>query len=210
MNILAVGAHPDDIELGCFGTLAKHYSNGDKIFGAIITNGELSSNPKIRYKETKEAANLLRMKLFFGDFPDGNLRADSALVSFLDKIIKTNKVTVMYTHSRHDRHQDHRVVAEASISAARYLKELYSYETPTVIFPFNPQLFVDVTNTFKIKTKAIKKHSSQLKKKYMRVSAVEGLAKFRAYQVGNQEGLCEGFEIHKILKDDFGTGINRR
>jgi len=203
LNVLAVGAHPDDIELGCFGVLTTHHLRGDNIIGVVITDGALSSSPEKRFKESESAAKLIEMKLLFGDFPDGNLKEDSSLVTFLDEIIKKRDVSIMYTHSAHDRHQDHRVVANVSLSASRYLKELYAYETPSVIYPFNPQLFIDVTETFNTKITAIKKHESQSEKTYMRVGAVEGLAKFRALQCGLHNRLCEAFEIKKLLKTEL-------
>lgn len=201
MNVLAVGAHPDDIELGCFGVLTTHHQRGDNIIGVVITNGALSSSPETRLKESESAAKLIKMKLLYGDFPDGNLKEDSSIVTFLDEIIKERNVDIMYTHSAHDRHQDHRVVAKASLSASRYLKELYAYETPSVMYPFNPQLFIDVTETFKTKIAAIKIHESQNDKTYMHIGAVEGLAKFRALQCGLYNRLCEAFEVQKILKN---------
>ena len=200
MNILAVGAHPDDLELGCFGVLGLHKQKGDKIFGAIISDGSLSSDPKKRMSETKKAAKLIDMKLFFGNFPDGSLKNDATLVTFLDEIIAKNKISIMYTHTMHDRHQDHKVVASASLSSSRYIDELYSYETPSVIYPFSPQLFVDVTDTFHTKIDAIKKHDTQKEKIYMQIEAIEGLAKFRSYQCGLKNRLCEAFEIQKILR----------
>jgi len=201
LNILAVGAHPDDIELGCYGAIAKHYNSGDKIFGAIITNGELASSPKTREKESLEAAKLIDMNLTFGNFPDGNLQANSTLVSFLDNIIKKKKINIMYIHTEHDRHQDHIAVARAGISAARNLNQLYSYETPNVLSGFHPQLFVDITKTLQTKLNAIKKHKSQKGKVYMRIEAIKGIAKFRAYQCGLRKRYCESFEVHKVIQD---------
>ena len=201
MNVLAVGAHPDDIELGCYGTLTKHRNSGDKIFGAIITSGELASNPKTREKESIEAAKLIDMNLTFGNFPDGNLQANSTLVSFLDDIIKKKKINIMYIHTEHDRHQDHIAVARAGISAARNLKQLYSYETPNVLSDYHPQLFVDITNSLQTKINAIKKHKSQKNKVYMRIEAIKGIAKFRAYQCGLRKRSCESFEVHKVVRD---------
>jgi len=201
LNILAVGAHPDDLELGCFGTLANHSKKGDKIFGVVLTNGELEGESSVRQEETKKACKLIDLKLFYGNFPDGNLKDDYILVSFLDDIIDKYDVSVMYTHTLHDRHQDHRKAANASISAGRNIKELYSYETPSVIYPYNPHLFVDVTETFKTKIEAINIHESQKQKNYMRAEAIEGLAKFRALQCGLHNKLCEAFEINKIVKN---------
>jgi len=202
LNILVVGAHPDDIELGCFGTLGIHYLAGDKIFGTMITNGELEGKPKIRQKETEKSAKLINMKIFFGNFPDGDVKENYELVTFLDDIIEKNKIDVMYTHTINDRHQDHRAIAKASISAARNVKELYSFESPSVIYPFNPQLFIDITSTFEIKTSALKIHKTQKRKPYTRIEAAEGIAKFRAYQSGIPNRLCEAFEVQKILRNN--------
>ena len=201
MNILAVGAHPDDIELGCFGALSSYKSKNHNIFGAIITNGEQASNPVLRKKEAKAAAKLIDMKLFFGNFPDGNLILDSSLITFLDKIIEENQIDVIYSSSFHDRHQDHMVVGKSCISASRRVKELYFYETPSVLYPFNPQLFFDVTEFFNLKISALKKHKTQKNKGYMRIKALEGLAKFRGFQSGHIDKLCEAFEIHKIFRE---------
>jgi LmbE family N-acetylglucosaminyl deacetylase len=201
LNILAIGAHPDDIELGCFGTLANHSKRGDSVFVAVLTNGELEGEPNIRKEETAKACKLINAKLFYGNFPDGSVEDSSKLVSFLDEIVEKNEISVMYTHSLHDRHQDHRNAANACISAGRYVKELYSYESPSVIYPYNPHVFIDVTDTFPIKMEAIKTHKTQKKKNYMRADAVEGLAKFRSLQCGLQNKLCEAFEVNKIVKD---------
>ena len=200
MNILAVGAHPDDIELGCFGTLASYRSKNHKIFGAIITNGELQGNPSSRKKEAKKAAKLIDMKLFFGNFQDGNLTLNSSFVSFLDKLIEENQIDVLFSHSTHDRHEDHNVVGKSCISASRNVNELYFYETPSVLYPFKPQLFFDVTDSFDNKILALKKHKTQRTKGYMRIEAIKGLAKFRGFQSGHHDRLCEAFEIQKIFK----------
>ncbi len=201
MNILAVGAHPDDVELGCFGTLVNHYKKGDKIFVVVLTNGELEGEPGIRQEETKKSCKLMDAQLFYGNFADGNVEDNSKLVSFLDEVIEKNDINVMYTHSQHDRHQDHRNAANASISAGRNIKELYSYESPSVLYPYNPHLFVDVTDTFATKVEAIRIHITQKKKNYMRAEAVEGLARFRSLQCGLHNKLCEAFEVIKIIKE---------
>jgi len=200
LNVLAVGAHPDDVELGCFGTLANHSKKGDKVFIVVLTNGELEGEADIRQDETKKSCKLINAQLFYGNFPDGSLEDNSKLVSFLDEIIEKNNISVMYTHTLHDRHQDHRNAANACISAGRNIKELYSYESASVIYPYNPHRFVDVTDTFATKMEAIKIHITQKKKNYMRAEAVEGLAKFRSLQCGLHNKLCEAFEVIKIIK----------
>ena len=200
MNILAIGAHPDDIELGCFGVLTQHHKKKDKIFGLVLTNGELADDPKMRIQESKKSAKLINMKLIFASFPDGNLQENSKLVTFIDDVIKKFKINIMYTHSIYDKHQDHIATAKASISSSRNIDEAYSYETPSVLAPFNPQLYVDVTDVFRTKLTALRNHQSQKNKKFMRDSAIKGIAQFRGYQCGLHGKLCEGFEILRIIK----------
>jgi LmbE family N-acetylglucosaminyl deacetylase len=199
MNILAIGAHPDDIEIGCFATLAKHYLEGDEIFGAMITNGELGGDVGTRRQEQEATAKEIDMKLHYGNFPDGDVRENASLVTFLDNIIKKNDIDIVYTHSQNDRHQDHRAIARASMSAARAVRELYSYEDLSLISSFNPQLFVDVTKTFHVKMSALKKHKSQSDRTF--IEGLEGIAKFRASQCRLSGRLCEAFEILRVFRN---------
>ena len=199
MNVLAIGAHPDDIEMGCFATLAKHYFDGDKIFAVLMTNGELGGDVRVRRMEQEAAAKEIDMKLYFGNFPDGDVRENAAIVTFLDNIIKKNEIDVVYTHSEKDRHQDHRAIARASISASRTVNELYCYEDLSLVSSFNPQLFVDVTDTFHVKKSALKKYESQIDRVF--IDGLEGIAKFRASQCRLSGRLCEAFEIQRVFKN---------
>lgn len=199
MNVLAIGAHPDDLEMGCFATLAKHYLDGDKIFGAMITNGELGGDADIRRQEQEAAAKEIEMRLIFGNFPDGDVRENASLVTFLDNIIKKNEIDVIYTHSQNDRHQDHRIIARATMSASRTIGELYCYEDLSLVSSFSPQLFVDVTETFHVKRSALSKHKSQASRTF--IDGLEGMAKFRASQCRLSGRLCEAFEIQRIFKN---------
>jgi len=201
LNILAVGAHPDDMELGCFGTLALHQNRGDKIFGILMTNGERGGKPEMRKKESKNAAKLIGMKLFFGNFPDGELKADIHTIDFIENVINKNNINVVYAQTKHDRHQDHRNLANATISASRYVKEVYSYETPSSMGSFSPHVFIDISKTVHFKDKALAMHKTQIKKYYMEIESVKGLAKYRAFQSGQNKTFCEAFEVDRIIKN---------
>lgn len=200
MNVLAIGSHPDDIEIGCFATLARHHLDGDTIFGVIVTKGENGGEVEIRRNEALEAAKIINMKLIFGDFPDGDVRENSKLVTFLDNIVKENKINVIYTHSMNDRHQDHRAVSRASMSVSRNVQEVYCYEAVSLISSFTPQIFVDVTETFGYKISALRKFESQIERTF--VEGLEGIARYRASQTRLAGRLCEAFEAYKILKND--------
>ena len=200
MNILAIGAHPDDIEIGCFATLAKHKMDGDNIFGVCVTQGEIGGNVEVRKKEALEAAKVIGMELIFGDFPDGDVKENSQLISFLDKIVKDKKIDVLYTHSEHDRHQDHRAVARAGLSVSRNVQEVYCFEACSLISAFTPQVFIDVTETFGYKISALRKYESQVERTY--VDGLEGIGRFRASQARLSGRLCEAFEAYKILRNE--------
>ena len=200
MNILAIGAHPDDIEIGCFATLAKHKMDGDSIFGVCVTQGEIGGNVEVRKRESVEASKVIGMELIFGDFPDGDVKENAELITFLDKIVKDKKIDVIYTHSENDRHQDHRAVARAGLSVSRNVQEVYCFEACSLISSFTPQVFIDVTETFGYKISALRKYESQVERTY--VDGLEGIGRFRASQARLPGRLCEAFEAYKILRND--------
>jgi len=200
LNILAIGAHPDDIEIGCFATLAKHKMDGDNIFGVCVTQGEIGGDVEVRKKEAIEAAKVIGMELIFGDFPDGDVKENADLVSFLDKVVKDKKIDVLYTHSENDRHQDHRAVARAGLSVSRNVQEVYCFEACSLISAFTPQVFIDVTETFGYKISALRKYRSQVERTY--VDGLEGIGRFRASQARLSGRLCEAFEAYKILRNE--------
>ena len=165
----------------------------------VLTNGELGGDPEVRKSEAKEAANLIEAKVHFGDFAEGSLRDDYKVVSYLETIIKSSKADVVYTLSKTDRHQDHRNASLASISASRVVNEVYEYETPSVINTFSPQMYVNVTDAMKVKMSALRCHQSQSMRRYLEVDAVEGLAKYRAYQAGLHGKMAEAFEVVRVV-----------
>jgi LmbE family N-acetylglucosaminyl deacetylase len=200
MKVIAIGAHPDDIEFGCFGTLYRHMRNGDSIDEIILTNGELGGPLSVRKGEARKAAALIGAKVHFGGFPDGNLRDDHPTISYLESIIKKVGADIVYTTSRADRHQDHRYASLASASAARFVDEVYEYETPSVVNTFSPRLSVDIGDGMELKIKGLRCHQSQKAKRYLEADAVKGLARYRAYQAGLHNRMAEGFEVVRLVK----------
>lgn len=201
MKVLAVGAHPDDIELGCFGTLARHASDGDEVTMLVLTAGESGGDPALRKQETRESGAVIGANVLFADLADTSVRDDHSSITPVEEAIVRMKADVVYTPSSKDRHQDHRNTSRATISAARGVHEVYMYETPSTVQDFSPQLFVNVTDFFAKKLDAIHKHRSQEKRYYMVHEAVRGLASFRAYQAGiGADGYAEAFEIAVIVR----------
>lgn len=174
--------------------------DGDNIFGVCVTQGEIGGDVEVRKKEAIEAAKVIGMELIFGDFPDGDVKENADLVSFLDKVVKDKKIDVLYTHSENDRHQDHRAVARAGLSVSRNVQEVYCFEACSLISAFTPQVFIDVTETFGYKISALRKYRSQVERTY--VDGLEGIGRFRASQARLSGRLCEAFEAYKILRNE--------
>lgn len=212
MRILAVGAHPDDIELGCGATLALFKKKGHEVYLLILTKGEASGDPSLREKECEQSATTIGAdKLFFGNLQDTKITDGVETIMEIERFINQINPDIIFAHSYKDGHQDHRNAGMASLSAARNSKKVLLYESPAALREFCPQLFVDVTSTFDIKLKALEAFGSQVSKVYFKgnnfnhegrkvpyvSNAAEGLARFRGFQAGVQ--LAEAFEVGKFL-----------
>jgi LmbE family N-acetylglucosaminyl deacetylase len=197
--ILAVGAHPDDIELGCGGTISAASKNGKKVVAVFLSKGEQSGNPAVRPKESIEALSMLGVKeVHFGDFPDTEIPCSRQAIDFLESFYVANKPETILTHTVNDIHQDHRQVGWLSISAFRNAPRLLAYETPRVTPTFSPTYFVDITDCVNDKWVALKCHYSQKTKRYITYESMVNLASFRGSQVGL--AAAEAFEVVRYVE----------
>jgi LmbE family N-acetylglucosaminyl deacetylase len=198
MKILVIGAHPDDIELGCGGTINLYNSNNHPVYGLILSNGERSGDPVIRKQETVDSLNALGVKrLFFGELPDTKIGNDISTISVIENIVNKLKPDIIFTHSINEIHQDHRNTALSTFSAARNVPTILCYESPSLMLDFKPQCYYDIIKTIDQKIEALKLHKSQIDKRYFKIDAILGLSKYR----GNQMNLkyAESFEVFKML-----------
>ena len=200
MNILAVGAHPDDIELGCSGTLLNHKENGDSIFLLVMTNGENGGKQELRVREAEKAAEIIDAEIKILDFHDGAIKDDIHLIKTIEDYVKSKNIDVMFTHSKNDRHQDHRNIASACQIAMRFVNECYSYETPVTPNNFLPTMFVDITKNFEKKMSCVNSHITQEIRYYVKNSSVTNMNAFRALNAGFPDKKFEAFEVNKIIK----------
>jgi len=197
--ILAVGAHPDDIELGCGGTLCNAARAGSTVIAVFVTRGELSGNPEVRTKESKEALGILGVKeVYFGDFPDTEVPSCRKAIEFLEHFYDKYKPDMVLTHTVNDIHQDYRQVGWLSVSAFRNVQRMLAYETPRVTSEFSPAYFVDITDCVDSKWEALKRHASQGSKRYLAYESMVNLASFRGSQVGLRA--AEAFEVVKYVE----------
>lgn len=200
MNILAMGAHPDDIEIGCGGMLLKAAKHGHTVFMYTLTQGEVCGNPKQRKIEQKESARIIGAKASWIDnFEDTKLTPNVDLINHIEQVIKITRPDIIYTHPQGDNHHDHRAVASATFEAARFIPNVLSYEMP-LTKDFRPQLYFDISDAIDEKIELLKIFTSQSEKVFLNSDAVKGLSQYRALQsrLGSDVKAVEAFEVMKI------------
>jgi len=203
LNILALGAHPDDIEYGCGGTFLKFARSGANIFFMVLTKGEFGGDPGIRVKEQEEALKLLGVKkIFWGGYVDTELPNERIIITRIDEVIEEVKPDEVYVNYIDDIHQDHRTLAECTLAATRYVKRVFFYEDYTSN-NFEPDVFVDIEDVLEEKQKLIQVYSSQVSKAYPTkldmVESVRAAANFRGFQ--GKIKYAEGFKAFRFLRN---------
>lgn len=183
MNILAIGAHPDDVENSCGGTLAKYAKMGHKVFTATATNGNVGSATlsmeeiaKIRKEEAKRAASLIGAEYVCLDYDDEMFFEDKeARKKFID-LVRYCKADIILTHSPKDYNPDHELtskivndiavmipIAKIPTKNKPYDKiPLIAYFEPVHGLGFDPTDYVDITETIEIKKAMCAEHKSQV------------------------------------------------
>lgn len=199
MVVLAIGAHPDDIEFGCFGTLAR-LSKETCIQFVIFSAGELSGPKEERLRECKESAKLLGAKLAFLNYPDGNIPVNVEIIDRLRSYVENIAPHTIFTLYPQDSHQDHRNASAVTISSCRNIKEVLFYEVPSTEMDFHPNVFYEITDYFDFKERGLRCHKTQKNEPYLNLTAIRGLAEYRAYQCGLHGHLVEAFCLYRQIK----------
>ena len=186
VNILAIGAHPDDIEFGCGGALIKYTQKGHRLFLLVMTGGGLGGSSSVRAQEQKASGKILGAeKIYWGGYEDTHLVMDIDLISKIEAVIAEVKPDFIFCNFPDDTHQDHRHLAQAIMSATRYIRNVLFFEGPTTQ-NFNPQVFVDISDTLDDKVEALKTHRSQVMKTNIEdlsiVEVARSSANFRGIQ----------------------------
>lgn len=182
LKVLALGAHPDDVEIGCGGFLSKLRREFDaEVYIGIMTYGKPYAGDPIdgRAKEAIEAAQVLlgydcteiEKKIRFGFQKDCELHKNiHELVRIIEHWLKEIEPDLLLTHDSGDLHHDHEEVFRATISAARdFHGDILVYQAPSTIpNEFSPNFFVEINEEdFERKVSAINKHSSQYGKRFV-------------------------------------------
>jgi LmbE family N-acetylglucosaminyl deacetylase len=230
MRILAIGAHPDDVEILCAGTLAKFHKNGDEIFICHVCDGNKGSKiysseelAKIRRNEAINSAKLINATSIWAGISDGEVTLDlSSRIKIID-VIRQAKPDLVITHSPNDYHSDH-INTSRLVFEAVYLADLVLWKTnypsteklPYLYYMdtlagvnFVPDEYVDITDTIDIKIDMMLQMKSQLGwlKDMHNCDAAEFIktvARFRGFQAGVQ--YAEAFVQQKM----YPQGLTKR
>lgn len=219
MKILVIAPHPDDEVLGCGGSIASHVKKGDDVFLCIVTRAYTPDWSeeflKNRPKEIKKANKILGIKkTYFLNFPSVKLDTISQkdLIEHISKCIDEIAPRLVFIPHRGDLNKDHRLIFEASLVSMRPInnntvKKILSYETLSqsswgqVIEPFVPHFYIDISETFKEKIRAMEAYGSELKQypHPRSLEAIEALAKKRGSEIGVK--FAEAFALIRELED---------
>lgn len=195
MNILAIGAHPDDIEFGCGGTLIKYSQKGHNVFLMVLTQGEMGGEGKVRKIEQLASSKILGAKeVYFGEYKDTKLPLDKGVIDSIERVLNMVSPDFIFVNYFDDIHQDHRHLSQATISATRYIRNVLFYEVPTTQ-NFSPNVFVNIEDVLEKKLASLEAHNSQLLKTNIEglsiIEVAKSSANFRGIQ--GRAKYAEGF-----------------
>lgn len=137
MNILAIGAHFDDVELGCGGALARHAANGDTVYVYVATVSGFSNqydqsvrSSQVARAEADAAMEILGVqKMFCGEFKTLQIEFVDPLNIEILKLVQDLKIDMVYTHWVGDIHHDHLALSRASLHSCRHVPRLLMYRS---------------------------------------------------------------------------------
>lgn len=232
MNVIAIGAHPDDIEILCAGTLALYARQGHKVFMASFTCGNMGDNKippqtlaAIRKAECEASAAILGASLLWPAITDELVFPSESQRRIMIDLLREADPDVIITHNPRDYHPDHRYVSQLvfdsyfqkglrhlpgqQVSACRFGQSQVYYMDSIAGIGFIPEEFVDITGTMEMKRQMLQCHQSQLAALSDLASVdvnrlIDVQAGFRGFAAGCK--FAEGF----TRLDGFQRGLARR
>lgn len=208
MKILAIGAHFDDVELGCGGALAVHAARGDEVFVFVATvsgfvnhHDQTVRSSDVARAEAEEAMKILGVKkMFCGDFKTLEVEFTDSLNINILKLVEQLGVEQVYAHWIGDIHHDHQAVARASLHSCRHVPRLLMYRSNWYhsTLSFRGNFYVDISNHWDLKERAIQAHKSEMNRTGEKwINFFRNEAKNAGQRIGVEK--AEVFEVVKWL-----------
>lgn len=159
--VLAIGAHPDDVEIGCGGILLRHRAMGHRVVITTLTSGERGGEQAVRGLEAQAAAEKMGASLHLLGLDDTTLSDGGDTIRPLSKVVEEVHPTTVYTHTNRDVHQDHRSTHQATMVATRGVPKVYAYQSPSSTVDFRPTRFISIDDFLAEKLATIRVYHSQ-------------------------------------------------
>jgi LmbE family N-acetylglucosaminyl deacetylase len=199
--VLAIGAHPDDVELAIGGTLARLAREAVHVVMAVVS---IPADFATRRAEAQRAAEILGCELRILVDNDccriDDLKSHQ-LVGMLDALVRSLKPAAVFTHSASEFHRDHVTVHNACLTTQRLQSFDFFQFSPTmtraVPVAFHPRAYVDVTGTIDIKMEAIAAHASQFGARGLDAEMFRDIARLNGRMVGVK--YAEGLDVGRML-----------
>jgi len=143
-SVLAVGAHPDDAEIGAGGTLLGHKRAGDAVAILTLSHGGRGGGQTTGAQESRHAAEIIGAGLHLGELEDSHIGEGADTIAAVAQVMAQVRPTVIYTHTLHDVHTDHRNTHRAVMAAAGEVARVYCFQSPSATVDFRPSRFVAI------------------------------------------------------------------
>lgn len=206
-TILIVAAHTDDEVIGCGGTIARHVTEGDEVYGIFMADGVSSRHKSdrkeltIRNSAAEEVRKILGIKKnYYLEHPDNRLDSLPLIevIQSLESLINEIEPNIIYTHHHGDLNIDHSITHRAVMTACRpvpksTVQEIYAFEilsstewATTLVSPFVPNHFVNIDKYVSKKIKALKKYHMEMREAphSRSIENIKHLMSHRGYTVG--------------------------
>lgn len=206
-NVLGIGAHYDDLELGCSGTLIKHARQGDSVTLLVVTDseyrnpqGEMIRCRKTAGQEGEEAAALIRARLICLNYRTFETPFDETLTRAISHYIDELDIDTIYSHWTGDLHRDHQFAGRSAHMAGRHVPRFLMYRSNYYDSDqtFRGNFYTDVSDVFDTKLEVIKCHRSELERvQHQWIEFVEHQNRGDGMKIGCR--YAETFEIVRYL-----------
>ena len=207
MNILAIGAHFDDVEIGCGGAMLKYQRRGHKTHLVVVTDSEytnhdgrlIRSGAKALY-EGSICADKMKVSSFITmGYLCKKVKSDNILIEGLNSIMETTQPDIIFTHWHGDLHEDHYEIARATLVAARHHPTVLMYRSNWYHshIEFAGRAHTDITSVIDVKSDLMRMHETEYNR---RGEAWIDFMRSRSREAGLRVGVpyAEEFEVHKM------------
>ncbi len=206
-NILVIGAHYDDAELGAGGVMAKLSKEGLNVYKLTLTDNEtnfkqmnIHVDGKSSKMQSKQACEVLGVEeIEFEPIACNTLQYDTAVMQRIESIIFSKKIDTVFIHFNDDMNQDHCAASRLCLTAARHCDNILMYQSNGYMYnmPFTPNYFVDISECINKKRNALAQYGSE-HNRFDRLFELS-IERCKVWGFANKCEYAEGFKIVKML-----------